>query len=64
MKKFNLIWGGEISIKNIAFEELMNLFQSYVKQIYDIIGELKVEKQKVKKFDNYKQRKTANKKIC
>ena len=25
----------------------------YVKQIYDIIGELKVEKQKVKKFDNY-----------
>ena len=63
-EKLNLIWGGEISIKNIAFEELMNLFQSYVKQIYDIIGELKVEKQKVKKFDNYKQRKTANKKIC
>ena len=63
-EKLNLIWGGEISIKNIGYEELMNLFQSYVKQIYDIIGEIKVQKQKVTKIENYRQRRIIPKKIC
>ena len=63
-EKLNLIWGGEISIKNIGYEELMNLFQSYVKQIYDIIGEIKVQKQKVTKIENYRQRRIVPKKIC
>ena len=63
-EKLNLIWGGEISIKNIGYEELRNLFQSYVKQIYDIIGEIKVQKQKVTKIENYRQRRIVPKKIC
>ena len=63
-EKLNLVWGGEISIKNIGYEELMNLFQSYVKQIYDIIGEIKVQKQKVTKIENYRQRRIVPKKIC
>ena len=63
-EKLNLIWGGEISIKNIGYEELRNLFQSYVKQIYDIIGEIKVQKQKVTKIENYRQSGVLTKKIC
>ena len=63
-EKLNLVWGGEISIKNIGYEELMNLFQSYVKQIYDIIGEIKVQKQKLTKIENYRQRRVVPKKIC
>ena len=60
-EKFNLIWGGEISVKNIDYEELVKLFQSYVKHIYDIIGEIKEPKQAVKIL---KYRKRKSKKIC
>ena len=60
-EKFNLVWGGEISIKNIEHEEFIKLFQSYVKQIYDIIGEIK--RPEVKKIERYRPR-TVTKKFC
>ena len=60
-EKLNLIWGGEISIKNIGHEEFMKLFQSYVKQIYDIIGEIKGPV--VKKIEKTRPR-TVTKKFC
>ena len=53
----NLVWGGEHSVNNIEYDELKKLFASYVLKIYDIVG----IKKKVKKIDNYRQKR---KKIC
>ena len=53
----NLIWGGEHSIKNIEYEELKKLLESYVLKIYDIVGMKKPKKQKVTKVEDYKKKK-------
>ena len=34
-----IFWGGEISIKTIAFEKLKALFEEYIKKIYEKVGE-------------------------
>ena len=59
-QKYNLIWGGEQSAKEIKFEEIKNLFNGYVKQIYDRVGEKITGKQKLKKLKKYKKKFTFN----
>ena len=56
-EKFNFIWGGEIDIKNIPLDALKKLFQSYVKQIYDKVGEIIIEKENFKKIKEHKKKK-------
>ena len=53
----NLVWGGEHSVKNIEYDELKKLFESYVLKIYDIVG---IKIKKTKKIDNYR----PKRKIC
>ena len=48
--KLNMIWGGEISTKNITKEELNELFKKYIKDIYKQVGEKKTGKQNEKKL--------------
>ena len=55
-EKYNIIWGGEQSIKAIQFDELNKLFEKYVKIVYNYIGETNTGKQKEKKVENYKKR--------
>ena len=62
-EKFNLIWGGEISVKNIEYEEIRKLFETYVKQIY-IIRKIDVQRQNIKIIENCSQRRTVPKNIC
>ena len=62
-EKFNLIWGGEISVKNIEYEEIRKLFETYVKQIY-IIRKIDVQRQNMKIIENCSQRRTVPKNIC
>ena len=52
--KFNMIWGGEISIKNIKYDDLIKLFNQFIEKIYKIIGEKYKDKQKLKAIKNYK----------
>lgn len=54
--KYQMIWGGEISTKEIKTEELNKLFEKYVTEVYSIIGEKKVGKQKVKQVKKYKKK--------
>ena len=55
--KFNMKWGGECSTKDLGKEELMKIFESYTKEIYDKIGEKINKNQKIKNVDQHKQRK-------
>ena len=52
--KFDMIWGGEISVKNIKYDDLINIFSEYTGKIYEIIGEKKKDVQKLKVIKNYK----------
>ena len=52
--KFDMIWGGEISVKNIKYDDLIKLFSEYTGKIYEIIGEKKKDVQKLKVIKNYK----------
>ena len=52
--KFNMIWGGEISIKNIKYDDLIKLFNQFIEKIYKIIGEKYKDKQKLKAIKSYK----------
>ena len=56
--KFDMIWGGERSIKSIDFEQLTKLFEEYVLDIYKIVGEKKIGKQMNKKLANIKEKKS------
>ena len=38
--KNEIFWGGEISVKTIAFEELKVLFGEYIKKIYEKVGDV------------------------
>ena len=55
-KKHKMIWGGERSIKSLKFDELNKLFDGYVKDVYNEIGEKHEKKQKSKKIDKYKKK--------
>ena len=46
--KYKMVWGGEISIKNLKFDELNKLFAEYVQDVYNEIGEKYLKKQEVK----------------
>ena len=50
--KYKLIWGGEIDFKNIEINELKKIFETYVKKIYEKVGEAK--KQNYVSIENYK----------
>ena len=52
--KFDMIWGGEIGVKNIKYDDLINIFSEYTGKIYEIIGEKKKDVQKLKVIKNYK----------
>ena len=56
-KKFGMIWGKEHSTKEIKFEEITDLFKSFVQIIYDKVGEKKNKKQTNKKMGDGKQKK-------
>ena len=55
-KKFNMIWGGELSTKDIELDDLKKIFEKYVRDLYEKIGEKKVQKQKVQKVQKYKKK--------
>jgi small GTP-binding protein len=55
-KKYDIVWGGEKSIKSISFEELNKLFEDYVIDIYKRVGEKKSVKQTTKKLAKGKSR--------
>ena len=59
-KEKDLVWGGECSVKNIEYPELQNLFQDYVKLIYNKVGEKIVVKQSRKKLEKYKKKKCCS----
>ena len=58
-KKYDIVWGGEKSIKSISFEELNKLFEDYVIDIYKRVGEKKSVKQTTKKLSKGKSRSGA-----
>ena len=53
---YNMIWGGEQSIKTIDFEKLKELYEEYVKKIYNIVGEKENKDQKSKKLAKHKKK--------
>ena len=55
-----MIWGGEINFKLIKLNELKLLFENYVKQIYDKIGEKKIDTIKIIKGKKYEKKKKNN----
>lgn len=59
-KKYDIVWGGEKSIKSISFEELTKLFEDYVIDIYKRVGEKKSVKQTTKKLAKGKSSKRPN----
>ena len=56
-KKFNMIWRGEQSIKEIEKDKLLELFKLCTKDIYDKVGEKKRKKQKIRQIDKHKKQK-------
>ena len=62
-EKYDIIWGGEQSIRSIGFEELRKLFDEYVIKIYKKIGEKKSWKESVK-IKNIKKKETKKKGFC
>ena len=49
-----MIFGGELSTKEIKYEDLTKLFESYVQQIYNKFGEKVNKKQKIDSVGKYK----------
>ena len=47
-EEYNMIWGGELNLKSISFEELNNLFKNYVREVYKRVGDKKECKQELK----------------
>ena len=57
-EEYEMIWGGEQSIKSIDFKEFIRLYEEYVKDIYKIVGENSNEKkQKLKQGMKHKKQK-------
>lgn len=59
----SFVWGGETSVRNIEYNDLLKLFAEYVKDIYDKVGEKVIKKQVSKSLDKYKSKK-KKKFIC
>ena len=56
-QQHKMIWGGEQSIKDIEFNKLKELFESFIIKIYEIVGPKVMKEQKNKKIDKYKPQK-------
>ena len=56
-KEFDLIWGGECSVKDFTVEELEDKFKGYTKEIYKRIGSRIVKSQVIKKIGPVKNKK-------
>ena len=66
-KKKNIIWGGEISIKDLKFEELEEKFCEMVKHIYKDIGNPEHKTMITRKLtsaDKKKKKKNSNQLCC
>lgn len=48
-KEYEMIWGGEHSIKNLNFEEFIKLFEIFALELYNRIGDNSNQKQMIKK---------------
>ena len=48
-KEYEMIWGGEHSIKNLNFEEFIKLFEIFALELYKRIGDNSYQKQMIKK---------------
>ena len=60
-EKYDMIWGGEQSIKNLDFEAFTKLLEKYIGEIYKIVGEKQLGKQRPKNLANFE--KKENKEI-
>ena len=60
-EEYNMIWGGEISIRDIMFNELQDVMEKLVRYIYDKIGVKEDKNKGNKKIGKYKKK---HKKIC
>ena len=56
--KYGLIWGGELSIKDMSYDEIIHIFKGYVKEIYKRVGEHSP------KYDQTSKEKKQKKKNC
>ena len=56
--KYGLIWGGELSIKDMSYDEIIQIFKGYVKEIYKRVGE------HPPKYDQTSKEKKQKKKNC
>ena len=56
---YDMIWGGEISIKTIDVNDLKEIFKGYVKKIYEKVGEKSdnAESKKINKINASQQNK-------
>ncbi len=60
-EKYDIIWGGEQSIKNIAFEKFIKLLQKYIGEIYKRVGEKQSAKQNHKKLAKFEKKEKKEK---
>ena len=56
--KYGLIWGGELSIKDMSYDEIIHIFKGYVKEIYKRVDEHSP------KYDQTSKEKKQKKKNC
>ena len=56
-EKYDMIWGGEQSIKNLDFEGLTKLFEDYIREVYKRVGKKLVGKQSAIKIQSVKKNK-------
>ena len=55
-EKYDMIWGGELSIERLTRQDLIKLFEKYTGEIYKRIGEKKSERQSIKRLVKHKKK--------
>ena len=56
-EKYDMIWGGEQSLKNLDFEDFINLIGEYTGEIYKIIGDNEHKhRQRLEKISKFKKK--------
>ena len=55
--KYNMLWGGEQSIKSINKNELNSLLEEYVNEIYQIVGKKANNNQNTIEIENTNKKK-------
>jgi len=56
-EKYDMIWGGEQSLKNLDFEDFINLIGEYTGEIYKIIGDNEHKhRQRLQKISKFKKK--------